>query len=206
MNRSGGRETSRRVAGTHGRLPIAFTVLLAAALAASGSHFLCAQDAEQRRSEQSCRNFVQEFYNWYVAQEIAHEKSRTAGPPSNEVLRFRPQVLSPELAQALQEETTAQARATDARSVLDFDPFLNSQDPSPKFVVASVALKDGRCRAVVNGIAQGKKQERVMPELILAGESWVFVNFHYGRSQVSPDENLVTTLKQLRDRRNKQRK
>jgi hypothetical protein len=197
---------SPRVAGMHGRLPVAFAVLLAAGLAASGSHFLCAQDAEQRRSEQSCRNFVQEFYTWYVTQEIAHEKSRTAGPPSNEVLRSRPQVLSAELAQALQKESTAQARATDARSVLDFDPFLNSQDPSPKFVVASAALKDGRCRAVVNGIAYGKRQERVVPELTAEGTSWVFVNFHYGRSEVSPDENLVTTLKQLADRRNKHRK
>jgi hypothetical protein len=153
--------------------------------------------------EPSCREFVQQFYDWYVSRAALHLKSRLAGPPSNDVLQFRPQVLSAELALALREDTEAQAKVKDDLVGLDFDPFLNSQDVILKFEVASVRVKDGRCNAVVNGIEGGKKQELVMPELTASGGTWVFVNFHYGKSEYSQDENLLSTLKQLSDERKK---
>jgi hypothetical protein len=148
---------------------------------------------------------VQQFYNWYLSRVELHLKSRLAGPPSKDVLRFRPQVLSAELAQSLKEDIEAQARAHELVG-LDFDPFLNSQDASSKYEVASVRMRNSRCKAVVNGIEGGKKQEQVVPELTASGATWVFVNFHYGKSEFSQDENLVRTLKLLSDERMKPRK
>jgi hypothetical protein len=153
--------------------------------------------------EPSCRDFVQQFYDWYVSRVELHLRSRLAGPPSNDVLRFRPQALSAELLQLLKDDIAAQAKVKDELVGLDFDPFLNSQDVISKFEVASVRVKDGRCNAVVNGIEGGKKQELVMPELTASGGTWVFINFHYGKSEFSQDENLLSTLKQLRDERKK---
>jgi hypothetical protein len=37
-----------------------------------------------------------------------------------------------------------------------------------------------------------------MPELALKDGQWVFVNFHYGKSDQSEDDNLISTLKRLR--------
>jgi len=62
---------------------------------------------------------------------------------------------------------------------LDFDPILNSQDPSPKFIVKNASSRDGHCNATVVGINQGVEEEHVTPELVLAGGRWVLVNFRY---------------------------
>lgn len=166
---------------------------------------LRAQDPEQHQREQSCRSFVQEFYNWYLARSAADQKSRKAGPAGSAVLRSRPQVLGPDLAQLLRADNEAQAKAHELVG-LDFDPFFNSQDPSSKFVVESVHVNDGHCQAVVNGIEQGTKQERVVPELMGAGQGWVFVNFHYGKSESSGESNLIGVLKDLAAERRKHRR
>jgi hypothetical protein len=156
------------------------------------------------KDERSCQEFVQKFYDWYVSREVLDAKVREGHPSSDDVVRLRPQVLSPELRELLKEDSVAQAKAEDIVG-LEADPFFDSQDPSPKFLVESVSVKDGRCNAVVNGFEEGKKQERVMPELISSGPTWVFVNFHYV-SKFPQDENLITMLKMLRDQRNKPRK
>jgi Protein of unknown function (DUF3828) len=201
-----GRGIRRRAGFSHDNRRRVLAGFLGVVLAFSGVSCLRAQDANQRRNEQSCRDFVQQFYNWYLSRVELHLKSRLAGPPSKDVLRFRPQVLSTELAQALKVDIEAQAKVKDDLVGLDFDPFLNSQDTSSKYEVASVRIRNGQCNAVVNGIEGGKKQEQVMPELTASGAAWVFVNFHYGKSEFSQDENLVRTLKLLSDERRKARK
>ncbi len=217
-----GTETNRPAGGLHRQRRITFTVFSCAVLAIAAISSCrktptTSQSTEQQPSngaqaehasalqmdEPSCREFVQQFYDWYVSRAELHLKSRLAGPPSNDVLQFRPQSLSAELAQALKEDIEAQAKVKDDLVGLDFDPFLNSQDVISKFEVAGVRVKDGRCNAVVNGIEGGKKQELVMPELTASGGTWVFVNFHYGKSEFSQDENLLSTLKLLSDERKK---
>jgi hypothetical protein len=154
------------------------------------------------KEERSCQKFVQEFYDWYVARDVQYEKSREVRTTSDYVLQLRPHVLSAELLRLLKDDSEAQSKANEIVG-LDFDPFFDSQDPSPKFEVESVSVMNDRCDAVVNGIREGEKQERVMPELVAAGQSWVFVNFHYGKSKFSEDENLLSTLKFLSNDRKK---
>jgi hypothetical protein len=90
---------------------------------------------------------------------------------------------------------------------LDFDPFFNSQDPSSRFEVERVTMKDVHCHAVVNGIEQGEKRDRVVPELVEARGKWVFVNFHYrfnfGDGKPPEDDDLVSMLKPLSEDRRK---
>lgn len=81
---------------------------------------------------------------------------------------------------------------------LDFDPILNTQDPSSKFIVRSTSVKSGRCKAAVIGVNQGVEDEHVMPELVYSNGRWVFVNFYY-QSEVAGklkrSGNLVQALK-----------
>jgi hypothetical protein len=152
--------------------------------------------------EQSCQDFVQGFYTWYVARDSANGKLRTAAPAWDDVVRLRPEALSPELLGLLKDDLAASEASPDEIVGLDWDPFLASQDPSSKFEVDSVSILGDRCNAWVEGIEKGRKRESVGPELIRSGETWAFVNFHY-KGQPPPDENLISTLKVLRDERKK---
>jgi hypothetical protein len=156
----------------------------------------------QDAHESSCRTFVQDFYNWYVARDARDQKIRDYGPTSDDVLRLKPEALSPELRRLLQKDSTAQAHSQDIVG-LDFDPFFNSQDPSPEFKVQTVTVQGNRCHAVVHGIEREQIRESIEPDLILEDGKWVFVNFHYGKSDYSNDENLIDTLQMLRNERNK---
>lgn len=132
-----------------------------------------AQDAGQQKQEQSCKDFVQGFYNWYLGQSAVNAKSQTAGPAWDDVVRLRPQALTPELLTLLKADLAASEANHDDIVGLDWDPFLATQDPSTNFMVASAVVNNGRCNAVVNGIAHGKKRETVMPELSPTGATWV---------------------------------
>ncbi|MGO9434537.1 MAG: hypothetical protein ACLP00_09590 [Terracidiphilus sp.] len=145
---------------------------------------------------------MQQFYTWYLGRTAVNDKSRSAGPSWDDVPRLRPQVLSPELLGLLKDDLAASRSNSEEIVGLDWDPFLATQDPSPKFEVENVSLKAGHCFAVVNGIEHGKRQESVSPELVQSGETWIFVNFHY-KGQSPQDENLIGTLKHLRDERKK---
>ena len=88
---------------------------------------------------------------------------------------------------------------------LDFDPFLNAQDPSEHYVLRDVSVKDGRCSVEVYSVTSGKKSAKkfVIPELMFKSGQWVFMNFHYGKSKRAEDENLLSILKTLRADRQK---
>jgi hypothetical protein len=129
-------------------------------------------------TEESCRQFVQRFYDWYVPIAV---KGHT-GPASDIALRRRSAVFAPDLYRRLKRESEIEAKSDDAG--LDFDPFLNSQDPSPQFRVIKVDLKANVCLAEVNGFLQGKKAEEVTPELTFSEGEWMFVNFHYTQSDL----------------------
>ena len=157
---------------------------------------------QQRNSlEQSCRDFVQEFYDWCVNRDMLNEKSHKYRMTSDEVLRLRPQAFGVKLRRMLREDSAAQARAKELVG-LDFDPFFNSQDPSSTFKVQAVTVRNGHCNAIVNGVEQGAVREHVEPELILQNGKWIFINFHYG-SESSKDDNLLDTLKVLGEDRRK---
>jgi len=160
------------------------------------------QASQPSKDEQSCRDFVQQFYDWYLSFNTSKGKLPANGPSEEDVLRLRPQVLSPDLLRMLKEDLEASKKSPDDVEGLDFDPFRDTQDPSPKIKVERVTAAGGHCNAVVYGIRGGKKQEKVKPELAQGANGWVFVNFHYD-SETPKDDNLIDILKTLREDRKK---
>jgi hypothetical protein len=145
----------------------------------------------KNNEEASCRAFVQEFYDWYW-----NQFADKGGDPRSrdDVLKRRPSLLSPELTRLIKKEEDEMS-ATGQIGNLDFDPFLNSQDMSGKFLVTSVQISNGVCRATVKGSSE------VRPELQKSGSTWIFVNFHYsfysedGKTKRFPDDDLIHILK-----------
>jgi hypothetical protein len=149
--------------------------------------------------EQSCQAFVQNFYDRYwnrFAERANHlDFDRHQLPNVETVLKRKPSVLSPELAQLLADEERKKL-ATHQIGNLDFDPFWGNQNAQGMYVVNRVLVTGDRCKA---SIAQGDE----IVELQRSGSSWVFVNFYYcfaaydstlGRH--CPDTDLVQILKQ----------
>jgi hypothetical protein len=157
---------------------------------------LQAQAKPAEANQASCQNFVQRFYDWYVpkaldintdAFSLAMDKSRSS--------------FSPELVQQVKD---ARAEAWRRQEVfLDFDPILNTQDPSGRhYEIQNVTSKDGRCQAGVSGLyhhSNIKKRAKpdVVAELVMENDHWIFVDFHYPDSHHPDNESLVRMLKRI---------
>jgi len=153
-------------------------------------------DADQERS---CREFVQGFYDWYIAKETSSEGS---GSTDDDVLRFKPKVLSSKLRRMLIEEYAADAKMNgDLDLQLDFDPYINAQDNAVKVAVRKVTYHDGKCRASVWLVPPVANYDLVNPELTFENGTWVFINFHYPDPETPSDENLIDMLIMLPKKR-----
>lgn len=162
---------------------------------------LSSQTTGERESQESCRKFVQAFYDWYLSKEAA---SGNLSVPSWDVaLKSKANVLSLQLHRQLKADLDAQEKCPGEICVLDFDPFLNSQDPSAYFKALSVSHKSSSYWVDVYGFESGKRREHVIPELIQQSGRWIFVNFHYGKNHGTDDSNLLSILKRLQDDRQK---
>ena len=157
-----------------------------------------AQAPAQNPDGQSCRAFVQNFYDWYWNR--YSESATSIGfdmhglPNVDTVLKRQPSILGPELSQLLAEEEKKKS-AAHATGKLDFDPFWGNQNPQGKYIAGRVLVTGDRCKV---SIPQGD----VIAELQKSGASWVFVNLDYcfaaydsttGRR--CPDSDLVQILK-----------
>ncbi|HZZ32135.1 MAG TPA: hypothetical protein VFE10_09095 [Phenylobacterium sp.] len=134
--------------------------------------------------------FVQDFYDWY----LRHISDRN-GPGFEVALQDRPQAFSTQLTDALRADLRASARVRDEVVGLDFDPFLGSQDPDPKYQVGDVRRAGATWLAKVHGVRSGRRSTRpdVTAEVARGANGWLFVNFHY------PDGlDLLATLAELR--------
>jgi hypothetical protein len=141
----------------------------------------------------SCRTFVQNFYNWYV----------THGTNFENALKSKRIALSPTLTAALLADLAASSKSPDEIVGLDFDPFVNSQDPASHYRVGKTTVKEGNCWAEVYAVPATDKTSKpdATPELRVEGGKWQFVNFHYGSDNGAENENLVSILRRLkRDR------
>jgi hypothetical protein len=157
---------------------------------------LNAQAKDAQKTPASLRGFVQGFYDWYVPKALGDN----AGPAWDLVLRSRSSDLSPQLVQALREDLTAQAKAKGEIVGLDFDPFLNSQDPGERYEVGTITPKDGGYRVEIHGVWSGKKHEKtdVVAVVVQKNGRWLFVNFDYPEGR-----DLLAVLKSLRESRQK---
>lgn len=164
----------------------------------------CFPSSQTKRedSQQSCRDFVQKFYDWYVPKLLKAFDTKEDGGWGL-ALRYKGSEFSPELVRQLKEDRDAQDNSPGEIVGLDFDPFLYSQDPSEHFVVGNITDKDGRYLVEVYGMSSGKRREKVVPELVRKNGRWLFVNFHYPDSGhgSGKDGDLLHLLKSLREDR-----
>jgi hypothetical protein len=142
------------------------------------------------------RDFVQDFYNWYVP--VAGNSG--SGRPADLALQNRASAFDPSLARQLKEDSDAQAKVHDDIVGLDFDPFLSAQDPCDRYEVLNVQKKAESYLVDVRGVGGCEKHDApdVIAEVASGNGVWVFVNFRYP----GPDQtDLLTVLKRLRDER-----
>jgi hypothetical protein len=138
-------------------------------------HLVSAGTKKPQESEKSCLHFAQAFYNWYVAEVFKDFKVNNGKVPWQAALLYKGNPFSRELTRALI-ESDAEAEA-DGDPVLDFDPILNTQDPAERYLVRSVASKNGRYWANVYGIwsrpvPDQSKQPQVVAEMIFNNGRW----------------------------------
>jgi len=147
-----------------------------------------------------CKPFAQEFYGWYVP--IALDDSRNA-PASSYAISKRPESFSPELLKALKADASAEEKARGSSVGLDFDPFLNSQDPSAEYLVRDANIKGDICRINVASRGPDSQGVSLSADLRWSGGKWTFVNLYYPDEGKPEKWDLLGILKELRDGRDR---
>ena len=157
-----------------------------------------APNQDSRSGQNSCRDFTQKFYDWYLPN-THHKEIKKNGKGALEfALEKRRSAFDPDLVRQL-EHGEAKAKV-EGEPFLDFDPVLNSQDPAPQYSVEKVTLKANHCWADVYGVWPTQKNEKpdAVCELSLRDEQWFFVDFHYPDSEYPNSRSLLRTLRFLR--------
>jgi len=156
-----------------------------------------AQAKSGQATLESLHGFVQNFYDWYVPNAL----SDSADSAWNLALKVKGSVFSHQLARALREDSAAQAEAEGEIVGLDFDPFLNSQDPGEHYKVGRITQKDDSYWVDIHSVSSsGRVYEKpsVVAEVVRKNGQWHFVNFHY-----SSGNDLLGVLKELKESREK---
>lgn len=131
----------------------------------------------------SPEGYVQEFYDWY----LPLTQGLTAGASWGSVPVQRNALFEEGLARELILDAEAQAAADGEIVGLDFDPFLNSQDPCEHYRAASPTPTERGYRVNVHAVCSGTEdpEPTVVVELVEQNGSWAFTNFHYPREQTN---------------------
>lgn len=139
----------------------------------------------------SVLHFVQSFVTWYLPIILTPHHG---GPASYAVLA-QEKWLSPELRAALRADSAAQD-SSNLIVGLDFDPFLDTQDPWQRYAARSVSQKGRRYFVSIYGFRDDNNAARleVIAEVGRRNGSWVFVNFHYPKEHT----DLLRVLRRLR--------
>lgn len=144
----------------------------------------------------SARHFVRTFYDWYVPRSF-NEK----GPWVMDLLiTVKSGWLGPGLLTALRDDIRAQENPNAGGEVgLDFDAFLNAQDPPEHYHVGKYWHRGKRHFVDVRGVAAPRDNNgvRITVELEKRGPKWRIANILY------PDrtENLLEILRVLKMQR-----
>jgi hypothetical protein len=142
---------------------------------------LSAQKPRSAPTEESCRAFVQEFYNWYTP------KARSMDADSLDLaVKERRSAFDVQLVKAVEAVEADAIRNREAG--LDFDWILDTQDAGDPgdagYVVRNGVVSEDTCRIeVYRQLPAGRLQKKVMPELRFANGRWIFVNFRYPDSE-----------------------
>ena len=170
-------------------------ILCCCCVVACGS-FLYAQNIHSDATESSCRQFVQQFYDWYLPN--THVKAeKTNGPALDFALKSKRSLFDPELVRAV-EQGKEQARR-DEEPFLDFDPVLNTQDPADKYIAEQTTVHGSHCSASVYGVWSQKKTDEpeVVAELFHTDQGWQFADFIYTNADHPDNKSLRRMLRFL---------
>ena len=145
--------------------------------------------------EQSCKAFVQRFYDWYwnrFADRIDHPNFQFPG--DHDISLQEPPIISKEIFQLIDNYEkridNPKTNPDGGNSVLEYgDPYLNSDNGAHgKYLVVQVAVSGDRCLATVRG------STNVQPELKKVRQSWLIVNFHYPDAKRKSESSLIDEL------------
>jgi hypothetical protein len=137
-------------------------------------------DTSNDKTGGSAQQFVQSFYNWYVPIAVS---PKTTGLACEIALDKRPQAFSEKLYREMKKETTAQG-TTSGRYGLGADPFLNSQDPAPRYTVGNVSRDGGHQNVEVYAVYDGQRREFALKARVKQQNGhWVFTDFLYGNGR-----------------------
>lgn len=152
-----------------------------------------AKPTNQTDSSELARGFVQGFYDWYVP------FADTSGAPGaiDRTLSRKPALLGTRLAAALREDSLARrepGHTEPPRELLNFDPFLYSQDPCGPFRADSGKQVSGGYRVWVKEACPGNSFERTpfALDVVSEGGRWVIIDVIYGEKS-----SLIAQLCQL---------
>jgi hypothetical protein len=166
---------------------------------------LPAQTLTTASQPQDCGRFVEQFYDWYVAKEKALTKRNSRESALEVALREKRSSFSTELVKGLKEDLAASKKSSGEIVGLDFDPFLNAQDIAERYLLGKITPKGDHYLVEVFGIWGGQKKSNpdVVPELAFENGQWIFTNFHYGKTDIPVNENLISVLQVLKKDRQK---
>lgn len=136
----------------------------------------------------AARQFAQAFYDWYVPL-----GDRLPASQLDSVVARGAQWFTPSLRQAVQRDVEAQRHATEIVSVVgDFDPFLNSQDPCPRYEAGEVVHRGAGWQVAISArCAGGAPTVVVLADVERDSGTWHFANF---RIPDQPDYDLASQL------------
>ena len=125
----------------------------------------------------SAREFVQSFLDQYLA------TARTSGPHPAFWRLLGSEALDPTLAAALREDSAYgdMSSANGTREGLNFDPFLASQDPCPRYEAVSPRASEKGFRVRLDPVCVDASRQTQGPvvEVSRSGASWRVVNVFY---------------------------
>lgn len=119
---------------------------------------LFGQEKRPRDTSNSCREFVGQFYTWYL-EEASQHKHDVAYRMSNSALRYRSYLFSSDIVQQIEEDTKAQDDAGSDLVSLDGDPFVGNDGFGERYIVERITIKDDVCWAEVHAVWNGKEGE-----------------------------------------------
>jgi hypothetical protein len=171
------------------------TCLLLSALPCIGA----SADPAGAQDEASARQFVKDFYDWYIPRAKKDE-----GASYDKTFRWRPDAFSKTLIHALKEDEAANKASKDGPVGLDSDPFLNAQDFCEKNEVGKATVSNNTATVeffeICSGDPASKDKPWVIAELVRSGASWQFTNFKY------QEGDLLSTLADLKKERSAESK
>ncbi len=173
-----------------------FSLALLVILTAGLVTVLVTAESAQAQSALSGKGFVQSFYTWYIP-----EMTKNVPVPSNErILKVRASSFSPELLAMLKEDLVESAKVPGEIVGLDFDPYTNGQETPTRYLAGKVIPKGKSYWVEVFDLSDGKKSKvpAVIPEIKFVKGQWIFTNFHYAKTHIPENENLISILKALK--------